>query len=63
MPFHRLLPAQSIPCDGRLMVINGFGNANVYPILIDRTNGTSTTGQPIIERETHVTNTSAGRLF
>jgi gliding motility-associated-like protein len=36
------------------MVINGFGNANVYPILIDRTNGTSTTGQPIIERETPV---------
>ena len=36
------------------MVINGFGNANVYPILIDRTNGTSTTGQPIVELETPV---------
>jgi gliding motility-associated-like protein len=36
------------------MVINGFGNANVYPILIDRVNGTSTTGQPITERETPV---------
>ena len=52
--FCSLLPAQPTPCDGRLMFINGFGNANVYPILIDRTNGTSTTGQPIVELETPV---------
>lgn len=47
-----VLSAQSIPCDGRLMIINGYGNANVYPIVIDRENGVSGVGQPIVERET-----------
>ncbi len=47
-----VLSAQSIPCDGRLMIINGYGNANVYPIVIDRKNGVSGVGQPIVERET-----------
>ncbi len=34
------------------MIINGYGNANVYPIVIDRENGVSGVGQPIVERET-----------
>jgi len=55
------LSAQKFPCDGRLMVINAFGNGNVYSLKIDRQNLTCTTGEPLVELETplHIWNPEA----
>ncbi|MCG8331459.1 MAG: gliding motility-associated C-terminal domain-containing protein [Chitinophagales bacterium] len=39
---------QAQPCDGRLMVLGGYGDGKIYPIMIDKENLTSTTDEAII---------------